>query len=353
MQYGKIRIQDGELFFKKHMIDNALPCCDILWAYRRRVCEQTGEDRGQPDYTIQNFVMIVTRRGKRYKFPMTEQESILCLEQLFRENPKTAIGYPRGGRLPLVSLSNTRDLGALKAKDGKCILPRRLLRSGELYHVSRQDQKVLTQDYRLRTVIDFRTERERKNKPDTYMEGVRYIRMPILEEETVGVTKERDFLEILTQFPGTGSEFLEQQYYSLALDRYCTDQYAKFFNCLLEQEDGAVLWHCSMGKDRVGVGTALLLFALGMPKNVIYTDFVRTNEFLEEELLYFLRLLEARGGGEEEAEKLRMLFQVQETYLSNVFYRIKQEFGSMEQYLRKRMYLTPKALEELRKKYLI
>lgn len=52
---------------------------------------------------------------------------------------------------------------------------------------------------------------------------------------------------------------------------------------ILQQEEGAVLWHCSMGKDRVGVGTALLLYALGVPMETIMEDYLRTNRCLEED----------------------------------------------------------------------
>ena len=34
MKYGKIRIEDGNLIFSKHMMMNYLPCKDILWAYK-------------------------------------------------------------------------------------------------------------------------------------------------------------------------------------------------------------------------------------------------------------------------------------------------------------------------------
>ena len=66
-----------------------------------------------------------------------------------------------------------------------------------------------------------------------------------------------------------------KQYESLVHDEYSIKQYARFLDVLLHQNEGAVLWHCSAGKDRVGVGTALLLCALGVPKKTIYEDFMK------------------------------------------------------------------------------
>ena len=139
MKYGKIRIEDGYLIFTKHMMINSLPCRDILWAYLRREGNEGEEGR----QIISNSLVIVTRRRKRYKFEMTEKEVHECLALLRALNPEMAVGFPRGGRIPLQSLSNTRDLGAISAKDGRHILPRKLLRSGQLYHMSLADQDVL------------------------------------------------------------------------------------------------------------------------------------------------------------------------------------------------------------------
>ena len=36
MRFGKIRIEDGNLIFARHMMLNNLPCKDIIWAYMRR-----------------------------------------------------------------------------------------------------------------------------------------------------------------------------------------------------------------------------------------------------------------------------------------------------------------------------
>ena len=43
-----------------------------------------------------------------------------------------------------------------------------------------------------------------------------------------------------------------------------------------------MLWHCSAGKDRVGVGTSLLLTALGVPEDVILEDYVKVNDYVRD-----------------------------------------------------------------------
>ena len=350
MRYGKIRIEDGYLVFNKHMMMNSLPCKDILWAYLRR----EGADSSARKQLIVNYLVIVTRRKKRYKFDMTEREVQDCIRLLKVLNPEMAVGFPKGGRLPLQSLPNTRDLGALVTQDGRHILPRKLLRSGELYHVSITDQEMLTEEYRLRTVIDLRTTAERRAKPDTIMPGVEYFHIPILDEETMGISHEGGLAELLLNFAGNAQQYMEKQYESLIRDQFSVKQYARFLDVLLHQEDGAILWHCSAGKDRVGVGTALLLCALGVPRETICQDFMRTNVYLETELQYMIRLLEARAEVQENlADNLRILFKVKESYIDTVFNAIEKDYGTVERFLRRALYLTPKAIEDLQEKYLI
>ena len=50
--------------------------------------------------------------------------------------------------------------------------------------------------------------------------------------------------------------------------------YKQFFDILLDQEEGAILWHCSEGKDRTGLASLLILHALGVPPETIMEDYL-------------------------------------------------------------------------------
>lgn len=350
MKYGKIRIEDGNLIFTKHMMTNSLPCRDILWAYMRR----EGVDGGIQKQLIANYLVIVTRRRKRYKFDMTEREVQDCIQLLCALNPYMAVGFPKGGRIPMRSLSNTRDLGALVTEDGRHILPRKLLRSGNLYHMSLSDQDTLLNEYHLSTVIDLRTNVERAEKPDPEMESVQFLHIPIIDEETVGVTQANGTMDMLVQFEGDPDEYMRAQYASFVQDQYSVRQFARFLDRLLHQGDGAVLWHCTAGKDRAGVATALLLCALGVPREVIRDDFMKTNPYLENELEYMIRYLESKVIVDTKVmERIQVLYRVKEEYLDILFETIEQKYGSVERFLRRALYMTPKAIDVLREKYLI
>lgn len=350
MRFGKIRIEDGNLIFARHMMLNNLPCKDIIWAYMRREGVEGGR---QKQFTTSSLV-VITRRRKRYQFDMTDREIQECIQILKALNPEMVTGFPRGGRIHLQSLPNTRDLGALMTKDGRHILPRKLLRSGSLYHVSLADQDMLLEDYKLSTVIDFRTEAEREQKPDTIMKGVEYYPIPVLDEETSGITQAGTLMDMLTKFDQVPDEFMCKQYENLVRDEICIKQYANFLDVVLHQKKGTVLWHCSAGKDRAGIGTALLLYALGVPRKTIKEDFLKTNVYLDNEMQHMVRYLETRMIVTPEImDKVRLLYKVKGEYLDTAFRTIEKDYGSVDYFMGKALYMNPKTIEALRNKYLV
>lgn len=84
---------------------------------------------------------------------------------------------------------NARDLGGLPTMDGRTIRPGLLLRSGELAGITEPDAQALTK-YPLRTVVDFRTDLEREQKPDRVLPGVQYVHCPIVQQAAAGLTRE-------------------------------------------------------------------------------------------------------------------------------------------------------------------
>ena len=57
-------------------------------------------------------------------------------------------------------------------------------------------------------------------------------------------------------------------------------QYKKFFEILLDQNNGTILYHCSAGKDRTGVATALLLSALGVDRETVINDYLLSAQYV-------------------------------------------------------------------------
>ncbi|TCL57217.1 protein-tyrosine phosphatase [Kineothrix alysoides] len=263
-------------------------------------------------------------------------------------------------RIPLKGVHNTRDLGGYTAADGSRIKHCCLIRSGELFDLTKEDKEVLTRDYGLATVVDFRTEAERYERPDPKLDGVNYIVNPILHEKVLGITREKKTDEdavgrVLKQLGGNeaaGAEYMKNIYSSLLTDSYCKKQYASFFDILLNQEKGAVLWHCTAGKDRAGTGAVLLLSALGIPREQIVADYMKVNEFAAEGIDKMMNKVFQRTGDKRLAEHIHTLFTVQEGYINTLFKIMEEGYGSVWRYLQEEMGLNGDGLITLKDKYL-
>ena len=146
-------------------------------------------------------------------------------------------------RIKLEKLENCRDIGGFITKDGYRVKERKLIRSQALFDASQNDLKILTEDYGLRTVIDFRTDIEREQKPDPEIDGVENIFNPIVAAQTLGITRERadfkDIPKIFENMSGEPLEYMENLYKSIALGDYSRERYKKFFSILLSEREFA------------------------------------------------------------------------------------------------------------------
>lgn len=265
----------------------------------------------------------------------------------------TESGCPGGNRLDLNSMDNTRDLGGMEVKGGQHIRTGRLLRSGDLYHISFDDQNNLRRKYKLKTVIDFRTKTEQKERPDEMIYGAEYISNPVLEEGMAGITREKDTMKQLFCFDKDGEAYMLQLYENLVMHRRAQSAYGNFLRLIKHHGEGTVLWHCTAGKDRVGVGTALLLYILGVPLEGILEDYMLSAVYLLPETEAVLRMLDNQGVPRRVLKNVEILLGVKESYLLRAFEKIDEKYGTMDKYLEKALGLSVFDRNFLRDRYLL
>ena len=76
--------------------------------------------------------------------------------------------------------------------------------------------------------------------------------------------------------------------------------------------------------------------------------------YLDKEMEYMIRFLETKMIVDNQVmDKIRLFYRVKEEYLDIVFETIKKDFGSMNMFMKKALYMNPKNIEVLRKKYLV
>jgi protein-tyrosine phosphatase len=175
--------------------------------------------------------------------------------------------------LALEGASNVRDLGGWPTSDGRRVRFGRVFRSAALTGLTERDAAVLAATG-LRTVCDLRGTREAKAAPSALggLPGVRVRSLPI--EPSVGAS----LRDLVATRDATGEDVLtvmKRAYLAYALE--WSHRYRAIFELL--QDEGALplLLHCSAGKDRTGFGAALILTALGVPREAVREDYLASN----------------------------------------------------------------------------
>ena len=291
-----------------------------------------------------------------YTYPEAEEAGVMAF---IRSNGGGGVPGQLIGRLPLEGLQNTRDLGGLVMQDGRRIRWNRLIRSGELYGLTDADVEQLRL-HQLRLVVDFRTPLERTQRPDPEIPGAANVHLPVLDEETVGVTREQQgadglirLLLRLTAQPGGAEQYMAGVYGGAVTNAHALDMYRQFFELLLNQQEGAVLWHCSAGKDRAGMAAAMVLYALGASDELVMEDYLRVNDFTHTAIEGLAAQILAHSGNEAAAEMSRELTGARPAYLQSALNKVKECYGSMDAFLEQAIGLTPEKRERLKQMYLI
>lgn len=263
----------------------------------------------------------------------------------------------------LIGAPNARDLGGIETADGRVVRPNRLIRSGMLSRLTDEDVEYL-KAAGLNTVVDFRTSAERVQKPDRQIDGVSYIICPMLEDKTAGITRDKPenedeeaqrtirMAQRLMQTDADGVRQMRSLYPILVTIEHSLEHYRKFFEILLEHEDGALLYHCTMGKDRVGTATALLLTALGVPRESIVADYMITGERCAPGTQRLLNNCRKFTDDEAVLEFVYRLDTVQEDFIGATFETIDELHGGMDNFLREKMGLDAAAIARLKELYL-
>ena len=255
---------------------------------------------------------------------------------------------------------NVRDLGGLPV-GGRRIRSGRLLRTAHLHDASDADVRLLAEHFRLRVIFDFRTFSEAQALPDREVPGTEHIMLPTLDVEAERASGEavpaETWLDLSSHIVRLAFTPLFQQkarelYPSLVISEFSQLQYATFLNKILETPDGAVLWHCSQGKDRTGIGAAFILGALGADRETIVTDFDRSNDSYRPLVDRFCAEIDALGGGEEQKDVVRAFMGVSTRNFCRTLDLIDAQWGSLGNYIATCLGLTEDDCRVLRERYL-
>ncbi|MBI6549815.1 tyrosine-protein phosphatase [Xenorhabdus lircayensis] len=248
--------------------------------------------------------------------------------------------------LPLNGGINFRDLGNKTLSNGAQIKSGLLFRSGSLDRLTENDQAFLV-DHNLFQIIDYRDNSEIMDKPDQVWNGAHYHHAPAnpLSKE-VDANLDKLDKAILEQFDA--KVFMSRLYELLPINNLA---YKKLATLLLQPEKGGIVQHCAVGKDRTGVGSALVLLTLGADLDTVMEDYLLTNITLAQYRDYLLNE-HAKVMNESVVEKFAYVYSVKEEFLLTALNSINRHYGSVDIWLEKDIGLDMAAREKIQSYFL-
>ncbi|MFD1418584.1 tyrosine-protein phosphatase [Companilactobacillus keshanensis] len=247
---------------------------------------------------------------------------------------------------------NFRELGGYETASGKQVKYHKILRSAGLNKLTDNDLKFLS-DYGLKTDVDFRSQSEIDKSPDRLPSGTKYISLPVFREDLTEASKIQESVIPEIDFdPRNGYEHMLGVYKEMITEDQSKKAYRNFFDELLgnSNDRDVLLFHCSAGKDRTGMGAVFFLYSLGIPLPTIKQDYLLTNQASKFYVADILKEVEKRDASL--VESIRALMTVNENYLSVAEKAIKETSGSLANYIRNELHVSDNQVSDLQKIYL-
>lgn len=255
---------------------------------------------------------------------------------------------------PLTGVKNFRDMGGYGTAEGRSVRWGRLYRSGHLSELPDDIGEAVT-SRNITSVIDFRSDAEKKRNPVRWPQGwaPHYSPLPIGGNAAAWV---QELFERIAASPFPADELRNQ--FILAFETIPVknaDGLRNFFDLLVSHEgDGAVLFHCTAGKDRTGIAGSLLLRALGVSEEEIMEDFLLTNSAVELEATSerLATWLSERADRTVAPRDVFPLVGVERDFLYAAHAAIEKAFGSLDDYYTSALGLDTARREQLKARFL-
>lgn len=236
----------------------------------------------------------------------------------------------------LEAAPNFRDFGGYITRSGRRVRPGRLYRSELLLDLSARDLHLLsTLDIRL--VCDLRSPSERHHIGNDWPVGCSFERLALDEDESLSAVQPEKWSRRLADpaFDAARARAALIDNYQRMPASFAGDLRA-LFERIAQPNSPPVLVHCAAGKDRTGFVCAMLLWALDVPRDTIFADYLATlSRFGYERLVGTrLRLLLNTDQIPAHAEApLRVLSSVHPDFLQASLDALVAQHGSVEAYL--------------------
>lgn len=248
---------------------------------------------------------------------------------------------------------NSRQLGGYQIGNKK-IKNDLLLRTAAISGLTEADSVLLADKYRVQRIYDFRGKNEAMTSPDVIPGNAGYLSLSISFDVSENVSEKKqsqeEMIMMLLQNADNPlvQDMCDHMYDKIFFDEASQDVYRRFFADLvsLDPKDGAVLWHCTQGKDRAGSASAMLLAALGADRDLIMADFTLSKNYYDP----FVAKIPVNN--DTQSKVLNTLISANPVIFEQTLDKVDAKYGSLRNYLTECLGVTPEMMETLRDRYL-
>jgi protein-tyrosine phosphatase len=260
--------------------------------------------------------------------------------------------------LPLEGGFNFRDMGGYPTADGRHVRWGQIYRSGTMVDLTDSDYQYLGK-LGIRVVCDFRARQEREEEPTRWPQVDQDLKYQTWDYD-VKAMRERNTSGARMMEARTPEEAREgfKDFYRFGSLEF-KERYAQMFDDLA-QGNAPLAFNCSAGKDRTGRAAALILTALGVPRETIVADYAMTEKVADFAARRQARAKAADGtpkkdlyGLEQMPPEVRaVLMRSDPDYIIAMLDQMEKDYGSVLAFIQRELSVTDQELAELRRRYL-
>jgi protein-tyrosine phosphatase len=258
--------------------------------------------------------------------------------------------------IPFEQAANVRDLGGYLAADGRRVRYGLIYRGIKLDNIQTEGDVQLLKELKLKAVLDLRSRGECELNPDPVPEGaelfcvcaMHYPNGDEIDFSPEGMKRlhsEADNLIPVFGYRPTTDEMFTYLYTGMP---FGNPGFQKLFE-LLEGGCTPLLFHCTAGKDRTGIGAILVLLALGVSREQALEDYMMTNQCIQRDVE---RLLAENAEDPAAQEDILRRMLVRLNNASETLDAIEKRYESYDQYFEAEFGLDKERIDRLRAMYL-
>ncbi len=239
--------------------------------------------------------------------------------------------YSNKNQIEIKKVNNFRYLGGIKNTEGKILKDSLIYRSGNLHRLSETSFEKL-EKMKISKIIDLRTKQEIAKEPDKLPKNVSFQVYSAFEDKNdeMGNAKnlalkgkiskkdaDRRIIKFYTDYVSENPEVIKE-----------------IITEILDSEQ-PILYHCTAGKDRTGLITALILKVLKFDNSVIFEEYLQSNNLRQNIIQKRLNLAHTFHFVYPKLDMgvVEKTSWIERNYLQSAFDEINKKHGSMDNYI--------------------